>query len=82
MSTSVTIRNNPASIVQVRTQKTNASVLIGPAANISLGSLVNVDAEGAENGEALIYDSANNKYVIAPIVVDSNNITNVNGGSF
>jgi hypothetical protein len=82
MAINVVIQTNPVSTVQVRPQKSSASVAIVPTANITLGSLVNVDVRDADDGEALIYDSANNKYVIAPIIVDSNNITNVNGGTF
>jgi hypothetical protein len=43
---------------------------------------VNVDTSGAEDGEALVYDAANNIYVIKQIEFDSNNITNINGGAF
>jgi hypothetical protein len=82
MAINVVIQSNPPSTVQVRPTKTTASVTVAPTANIALGSLVNVDVSGASEGEALIYDSANNKYVIAPVTVDSNNITNINGGSF
>jgi hypothetical protein len=43
---------------------------------------VNVDTSGAEDGEALVYDAANNNYVIREITFNSNNITNINGGAF
>jgi len=43
---------------------------------------VNVDTSGAEDGESLVYDAANNNYVIKQITFNSNNITNINGGAF
>jgi hypothetical protein len=82
MSINVVVRTNPASTVKVKPNKTVASVTVAPTANISLGSLVNVDVSGADDGEVLVYDSANNKYIIAPVTVDSNNITNISGGTF
>jgi hypothetical protein len=54
--------------------------LIRPKLN--LGDLLNVDVLDPDDGEVLVYDSANNKYVIKEIVVNANNITNIVGGTF
>jgi hypothetical protein len=60
-----------------------SSVTIAPTTSISLGSLTNVDVSGADDGEALIYDAANSKFIVAePSNLDSNNITSINGGQF
>jgi hypothetical protein len=44
--------------------------------------LTNVDATDPDDGETLVYDAAQAKYVVKEITVNSNNITNINGGSF
>lgn len=59
-----------------------SSVNIGPKPNLNLGQLLNVDASDPDNGEVLVYDAATNKYIVKPIVVDSNNIPSLTGGSF
>ena len=84
MATTVTISNNPATTVSLKpASKSFASVSVAPSSNISLGSLTNVDVSGAENNEVLIFDSANNKFVVSPITLDANTIiTNINGGLF
>lgn len=83
MPISVTI-NPRTNIVSKITQKktTISSVNIGPKTNVSLGEIINVDASDPDDGEALIFDASQNKYVIKPIVVDANNITNIAGGTF
>ena len=84
MATTVVISNNPATTVSLKpANKTFASVSVAPSSNISLGSLNDVDVSGAENNEVLIFDYANNKFVVSPITLDANtNITNINGGLF
>ena len=84
MATTVVINNNPATTVSLKpANKTFASVSVAPSSNISLGSLNDVDVSGAENNEVLIFDYANNKFVVSPITLDANtNITNINGGLF
>jgi hypothetical protein len=59
-----------------------SSVNIGPKPTLNLGQLENVDASDPDDREALIYDAATNTYIVKPIVVDSNNIINVAGGTF
>lgn len=80
----VTITNTPAATVALKpANKTVATVALRPASNVALGDLTNVDVAGADNNEVLVFDSANNKFVIAPITLDANtNITNINGGLF
>lgn len=64
--------------------KTNivSSVNFSPRPTISLGQITNVDASDPDDGEALVYDSTQNKYVVKPILISSNNITNIAGGTF
>jgi hypothetical protein len=59
-----------------------SSVNVGPRPDLTLGQLRNVDATDPDDGEALVYDAATNKYIVRPIVVDANNITNIAGGFF
>ena len=74
---------NEALQVTVKPTKTVVSdVTIAPQTSVSLGSLTNVDATDPDDGETLVYDSTLAKYVVKPITVDSNNVTNINGGSF
>ena len=84
MATTVVINSNPATTVSLKpANKTFASLSVTPSSNIGLGGLNNVDVSGAENNEVLVFDQANNKFVIAPITIDANtNITNINGGLF
>ena len=69
--------------VSVKPNKTVvSSVTIAPQTSVSLGNLTNVDATDPNDGETLVYEAATAKYVVKPITVTSNNITNINGGSF
>ena len=84
MAISVNVSTTGSTIAVVKpAQKYYADVTVKPSANISLGDLTNVDVSGAENNEVLVFDQANNAFVVAPYVVDANtNITNINGGLF
>lgn len=69
--------------VTVKPTKTVVSaVTIAPQTSVSLGNLTNVDATDPDDGETLVYDSTLAKYVVKAITVDSNNVTNINGGTF
>jgi hypothetical protein len=69
--------------VSIKPKKTAvSSVNIGPRPFVSLGQLTNVDATNPDDGETIVYDANENKYVVKPITVTSNNITNVAGGTF
>lgn len=69
--------------VTVKPKKTAvSSVNIGPKPSLTLGQIINVEASDPDNGEALIYDAQTGKYVVKEIIVSSNNITNVFGGTF
>ena len=75
--------SNEALQVTVKPTKTVVSaVTIAPQTSVSLGSLTNVDATDPDDGETLVYDATLAKYVVKPITVDSNNVTNINGGIF
>jgi len=84
MPTIVTITSNPASTVSLKPAlKTFASVGIKPSSNIALGDITNVNVAGAQDNEYLVYNSANNNYIVAPIHIDANTvIDSVNGGQF
>ena len=84
MATNVTITNTPGTTVSLKpANKTFASVSVSPSSNISLGDLSNVDVSGAEQNEVLVFDSANNKFVVQAYTVDANtNIAGINGGTF
>jgi hypothetical protein len=70
-------------VVSIKPKKTAvSSINIGPRPSISLGQLINVDAASPVDNEALIFDATSNNFVVKPIVVDSNNITNLAGGTF
>ena len=74
---------NEALVVTVKPTKTIvSSVTIAPQTSVSLGSLTNVDATDPDDGETLVYDATAGKYIVKAITIDSNNITNVNGGTF
>ncbi len=73
MSIKVTVKPNKSVI---------SSVNIGPKPSLTLGQLLNVDASDPDEGEVLAYDAASNKYVVKPITVFANNITNIAGGTF
>lgn len=59
-----------------------SSVTIAPQTSVSLGNLTNVDATDPDDGETLVFDATSNTFIVRAITVDSNNITNVNGGTF
>lgn len=72
-----------ALIVKVTPTKTIvSSVTIAPQTPLSLGNLTNVDASNPDDGETLVFDAATNTFIVKEIEVDSNNITNINGGTF
>jgi hypothetical protein len=74
---------NEALVVTVKPTKTIvSSVTIAPQTSVSLGSLTNVDATDPDDGETLVYDATAGKYIVKALTIDSNNITNVNGGTF
>lgn len=74
---------NEALVVTVRPTKTVvSSVTIAPQTSVSLGNLTNVDASDPNDGETLVYEASTSKYVVKPVSVDSNNITNIQGGTF
>jgi hypothetical protein len=83
MSIKVTVRPQNSVVTSVKSNKsTVSSVNIGPVPSLNLGQLRNVDASNPDDGEALVYDAATNKYIVKQIVVDANNITNIAGGFF
>jgi hypothetical protein len=83
MSIKVSINQRPSTQVTIKPQKVAvSSVNFGTRPSLKLGQLLDVDASDADNLEALVYDAETNKYIVKPIIVDSNNIINVAGGTF
>jgi hypothetical protein len=83
MSISVVVRPVENVTTSVKSERTVvSSVTIAPQTTISLGNLTNVDASDPDDGETLVYDEVLGKYIVKAITVDSNNITNINGGTF
>jgi hypothetical protein len=83
MSIKVTVKPQNSVVTSVRTTKTAiSSVNIGTKPDLFLGQLRNVEASDPDDGEVLVYDATINKYVVKPVVVDANNITNIAGGFF
>jgi hypothetical protein len=83
MSISVVVRPVENVTTSVKSERTVvSSVTIAPQTTISLGNLTNVDASNPDDGETLVFDAATNTFIVKEIVVDSNNITNINGGTF
>lgn len=62
----VTVKNNPAVVTQVKTPKTTVSSINygGSGGAQSLSQLNDVDASDPDNNEVLVYDETENKYVV------------------
>jgi hypothetical protein len=83
MSISVVVRPVENVTTSVKSERTVvSSVTIAPQTTISLGNLTNVDASNPDDGETLVFDAATNTFIVKELIVDSNNITNINGGTF
>jgi hypothetical protein len=83
MAITVTINPRTNVISKVQQKKTAvSSINVGPQTSLTLGQILNVDASDPDNGETLVYDEQQNKYVVKEITVTSNNIINVSGGTF
>lgn len=83
MAIKVTVNTQKSVVSSVKQKKTVvSSVNVSPKPDLSLGQLKNVDASDPDEGETVVYDATTNKYVVKPIIVTSNNITNIAGGTF
>lgn len=76
---SVTLRNSTLGTITVQqpNRTTIAASDFKPKPNISLAEINDVSTLGVEDGESLVYVSANNRYEFAPPTVVS-----VDGGTF
>jgi len=54
----------------------------GPRPLVSVGQLTDVEVREPNDGNPLIYEEVTNKYVVKKILVDSNNVISLIGGSF
>jgi hypothetical protein len=78
MATTVVITSNPATTVSLKpANKTFATVGLAPSSNISLGNLTDVNVSGADDGETLVYSTANAKFEAS-----SPTVTLITGGKF
>lgn len=78
MATNVTITTSAPPTVTLKPSKTTvASVAVAPSANLSLGSLNNVDIANTSNGKSLIFNSATGKFEANDVFV-----AGMNGGTF
>lgn len=69
--------------VKIKPQKTLVSTIqVGPRVHLNLGDILDVNASDPDMGETLVYDANTHQYIVKPIVVDSNNIPNINCGTF
>jgi hypothetical protein len=81
MPTIVTVSTSAASAVTIKPSKTTVtSVVVAPAANISLGQLKDLDVANIANGQAITYNSANGKYEGTTITTGA--VTQLTGGRF
>ena len=79
----VTVNQTSTLVSSIKPTKTVvSSVTIGPKTILSLNNLTDVDATDPDEGETIVYDAGQSKYIVKAITVDSNNVTNINGGSF
>jgi hypothetical protein len=78
MTINVTVRTNAGSSVTIKPNKTTVTgVTVAPSANISLGSLNDVNAANTSNGKTLVFNSTTNKFEASDIFV-----AGVSGGTF
>lgn len=83
MAITVSVRPQTNIVTALKQNKaTVSSVNVGLNPNLTLGQIKNVDASNPDDGEALIFDASRNEYVVKPISINSNNITNITGGTF
>lgn len=79
----VTIATPAAASVKIKPKKSVvSSVQVGPRTKFTLDDLIDVSAAHPEDGYALVYDETAHEYVVKPVVVNSNNITSIQGGQF
>lgn len=69
--------------VYIKPQKSVISgISVGGRPPVALRQILDVDASSPDEGETLVYDAQQQKYVVKEIIVTSNNIINVSGGTF
>lgn len=84
MPVKATVNSSSSYTVQVKPTKSVVSSVVARATNesISLGSLSNVDASNADDGETLVFNAGTGKYVVQQLTDSGLNIASINGGSF
>lgn len=78
---SVSLRNNTLGTITVQqpNRTTIAASDFAPKPNITLAEINDVSTAGVEDGESLVFSSANNRYEFK---VASAAVTNIDGGTF
>lgn len=78
---SVSLRNNTLGTITVQqpNRTTIAASDFAPKPNITLAEINDVSTEGVEDGESLVYVSANNRYEFK---IASAAVTTIDGGVF
>jgi hypothetical protein len=78
--------NTGSNIGQVKvTQQTRSTIAaqnFKPKPNVSLSEVTDVDTIGVQDGFALIYNSATNKYETRALSNVSSTVTQITGGTF
>ena len=69
--------------VRVGLSTTAGSVTLrGTSVSNRLDNLIDVVESNPANGDTLVYNSTTDKYVVQALSINSNNITEVDGGTF
>jgi len=78
---SVSLRNNTLGTITVQqpNRTTLAASDFAPKPNITLAEINDVSTAGVEDGESLVYSSANNRYEFK---IASAAVTSIDGGTF
>jgi hypothetical protein len=78
---SVSLRNNTLGTITVQqpNRVTLAASDFSPKPNITLAEINDVSTEGIEDGDSLVYSSANNRYEFK---IASTVLGNIDGGTF
>ena len=78
---SVSLRNNTLGTITVQqpNRTTLAASDFAPKPNITLAEINDVSTVGVEDGESLVYSSANNRYEFK---IATAAVTNIDGGTF
>lgn len=72
----------PIKVTLKQNKSVVSSINVGQKPSLALGQLINVDATNPDDGESLVYDAEQNKFIVKELTVNANNIPNIIGGTF